>query len=377
MSLVASRSMLIRLSLLTLLASSGCVVDAAGSLTSEQLVSELSTLQPGDTLTLPAGTFAGSFTVPAGVTLRGVEAHAVVKQFQVAWAAPMNAELRHEVAAIAADILGGGWERRANDQRGKPLQRLASRHHIENPLREHALLTDILDVHDRAGAHHGDRLQHADAHLRVRGRREASRELKAFPPEHIETRQCERHRVHTRPEIHDLVIALAVCHDHADLFDEGRARGLHRDAGQHRARRVLDDPRDGAGQRRLRPGSGRDHHQNTHNGHTRKHICLHNGLLITAFTTCPSARHRAPAGADGTSRPRRRSADPWASDRQIQRMVRGRRHAALAPSAPFMLDHTLESLARTPLRCSQSRLAQEAQDRAGASRHTSRCHIAT
>jgi hypothetical protein len=71
MSLVASRSMLIRLSLLTLLATSGCVVEPAGSLTSEQLVSELSTLQPGDTLTLPAGTFSGSFIVPAGVTLRG------------------------------------------------------------------------------------------------------------------------------------------------------------------------------------------------------------------------------------------------------------------------------------------------------------------
>jgi di/tricarboxylate transporter len=46
--------MLIRLSLLTLLASSGCVVEPAGSLTSEQLVSELSTLQPGDTLLLEA-----------------------------------------------------------------------------------------------------------------------------------------------------------------------------------------------------------------------------------------------------------------------------------------------------------------------------------
>ena len=46
------------------------------------------------------------------------------------------------------------------------------------------------------------------------------------------------------PQIDEAVTAFAVRHDAADFFDEGGARGLHRNAGHRQSRAVADDADD-------------------------------------------------------------------------------------------------------------------------------------
>ena len=58
--------------------------------------------------------------------------------------------------------------------------------------------------------------------------------------------QREGHGIGAGPQIDDVVAALAVGDDGPDLFDQRRAGGFHRHAGQHRARRVSHDARDAA-----------------------------------------------------------------------------------------------------------------------------------
>src|SRR5712691_1720155 len=67
----------------------------------------------------------------------------------------------------------------------------------------------------------------------------------AFAFHRTETGQRERHRIGARPKIDDSVLAGDVAGDRADFFDEDGAGGFHGYAGQHGARRVLDDAGDG------------------------------------------------------------------------------------------------------------------------------------
>ena len=120
------------------------------------------------------------------------------------------------------------------------------------------LATDALHVHDRRFAGDRDRLlEAADAQVGVDGAGERSRQLDAFAPDGVEAGQRERDRVRAGSKIDDAVLAGAVGDGRPDLLDQCRAGGFDSDAGQHCARRVLDD----AGDRGLRMRQcGREYH---------------------------------------------------------------------------------------------------------------------
>ena len=103
-----------------------------------------------------------------------------------------------------------------------------------------------LDVDGRRLAGDRDRFrQGADLQIGVDRRDERAGQLDAFAFHRTETGQRERHRIGARPKIDDSVLAGDVAGDRADSFDEDGAGGFHSNAGQHGARRVLDDAGDG------------------------------------------------------------------------------------------------------------------------------------
>ena len=78
------------------------------------------------------------------------------------------------------------------------------------------------------------------------------RELDALPPEDAEPGEREGDGVGAGPQVDDVVAALAVARDGADLFDERGAGGFDRHPGQDSAGRVFDDSGDAAGLLRRR-----------------------------------------------------------------------------------------------------------------------------
>ncbi len=67
--------------------------------------------------------------------------------------------------------------------------------------------------------------------------------------------------IRARLQIQELIPAIAVGHRGADLFDQHRAAGFDRDAGQHAAGRIGHDATD---TRALLRHGGRGHHQRAH-----------------------------------------------------------------------------------------------------------------
>ena len=101
----------------------------------------------------------------------------------------------------------------------------------EDVLADRLLRPRALDVDDRRFAGDGDRfLERADFQVAVDRRDERARQLDAFALDGAEARQRERHRVGARPQVDDAVLAGVVADDGADLLDQDRARGFHRDA---------------------------------------------------------------------------------------------------------------------------------------------------
>src|SRR5205823_14226543 len=84
----------------------------------------------------------------------------------------------------------------------------------------------------------------SDLQLVVELRYERTRQLDAFTFVRIEALQRERDRIGSRPQILDSILAGAVRRRGAIFLNQRIARGLHRDARQHRAGRVLDRSRD-------------------------------------------------------------------------------------------------------------------------------------
>ena len=101
-------------------------------------------------------------------------------------------------------------------------------------------------------------LDRADSHLGVDGDGEACRQVDAFPLISAEPHQNEGDRVGAGSQVDDPVLALLVADHRAGLFDEDRAGGLDRYAGQHRAGGVPHDADDHTGI--LSGGRGRQQH---------------------------------------------------------------------------------------------------------------------
>ena len=80
-----------------------------------------------------------------------------------------------------------------------------------------------------------------------------ARQFDAVALHGVEAGQRERDRVDAWAQIHDLVLALTVADDRADLFDQRGARDFDGHAGHHRPGGVLDH----AGNRALRASDGR------------------------------------------------------------------------------------------------------------------------
>ena len=156
----------------------------------------------------------------------------------------------------AADLRGVAADDVLSEARGKPwgdrrdvVQVLrARRQRVEQVLRHHRLLAHVLGVDQRRRATHRDRFRDsANLEVRIHRSGEARRQLDAVPLDRTETGDGERDDVRARPQIDDVVPPLAVGDDDADLFDEHRTGGFHRDPWKHGTRCVSDGPRDAAG----------------------------------------------------------------------------------------------------------------------------------
>ena len=120
--------------------------------------------------------------------------------------------------------------------------------------RNHFLLADVLRIDQRSRSGHRDRLcKCTDLHVGVDGRRKPRGQCDPVSLERVEARQTEGHHVRAGAQADDVEAPLAVRHDGADLFDQGRTGGFHRHARQHPARRISDHSGDAA--RLLRPRS--------------------------------------------------------------------------------------------------------------------------
>ena len=169
----------------------------------------------------------------ADVPCRMEDAHAV----EIDVGANLAVETRADIPGVAAGDLEAFV---AFEPGGQRHERLYSPHtgrqRLEQIGGDHGLLASALRVDERRRAGHGDRLlEGADFHVGIHRRREPSGQLDAFPLQDAETAQREGDDIGARPQIDDVVPALVVGHDTADLFDQGRTGGFHRDARQHRA----------------------------------------------------------------------------------------------------------------------------------------------
>ena len=190
------------------------------------------------------------------------DAHAIQKPLHVRAAASVDAKRRRNLPAIATDIDGVERLHGPDDERGKGGDVLPVRKRLEDLVRDDGLLADVLNVHDRAGARYRDRLlERAHAHLGVGRCGEPCRQLNPFPLERTEAGKDERDRIGPRPQVDNLVVALVVRDDGANLFNQRWAGRFYRDPGQHAARRVSHRSPDGARRRGLRPRGAVKHQE--------------------------------------------------------------------------------------------------------------------
>ena len=106
----------------------------------------------------------------------------------------------------------------------------------------------VLHVDDRRLADHRNRLlQATDAHLGVERHGDAGLEFHAGALDGREAGERVSDGVQARDQVLETELAGAVADGRADLFDQGRARRLDRDAGQDGARRIADHARNRLG----------------------------------------------------------------------------------------------------------------------------------
>ena len=156
--------------------------------------------------------------------------------------------------ARAADDAGHEREERGVATRG--------RQRGDDLLADHRLLFGALDVDDRSLSGDGNRLlEGTDLQLGVDRNDERARELQPVALEGAEAGQRERDAVDAGPQVLDPVLAGRIGDARPHFLDQFRAGGFDGDAGQHRARGVLD----GAGNRCLRVQcGGEEHHERDH-----------------------------------------------------------------------------------------------------------------
>ncbi len=169
--------------------------------------------------------------VVALVPLRMLDPHAVVgdvlARLAMVRAADLPGVAAGDVEAFVAAEPGG--------ERHELIQALhTARQHVEQVTGDHGLFAGVRRVDQRGRARHRDRLlERPDPHVRVHRRREPRRQLDAVPLEGAKAGEREGNSIRAGPQIDDVVPALVVGDDAADLFDQGRTGGFHRDAGQH------------------------------------------------------------------------------------------------------------------------------------------------
>ena len=123
----------------------------------------------------------------------------------------------------------------------------AGRDGIQHVPRHDFLLHDVLHVDRRRLSRHGDGLgQRPDAHLDAHVCRKRRGQFDPFPLHRAEARKGERHRIHARPQVDDLVLTRAVGDGRANFLDQGRTRRFNGHAGDHGAAAVLHDAGNGA-----------------------------------------------------------------------------------------------------------------------------------
>ena len=114
----------------------------------------------------------------------------------------------------------------------------------EDVLAHRLLNLRALDVDDWRFTGHRDRLfEGADLQVAVDRRDKRAGQLDAFALDGAEARQREGNGVGAGQKIDDAVLAGIVADDRADLFNQDRARGFDRDAGQSRRRMRLSQHR--------------------------------------------------------------------------------------------------------------------------------------
>ena len=127
-----------------------------------------------------------------------------------------------------------------------------------------------MHVHDRRSAGDGQRFREvADPHLAVDLRREVRRQVDSFPLDRGEPRERERHGVHAGTQIDDLVLALLVGGDSANLFNQRRTAGFNGHTGHDRTGCIFHDARNGA----LRLGDGGHQRQPSQRDDDRRPEC--------------------------------------------------------------------------------------------------------
>jgi hypothetical protein len=187
------------------------------------------------------------------VTQRMLDAHAIKLNVRTAFAVVRPTDL----AGIGARDVESFISSKAGCQRYEIVEVLhTAREDVQQIGRDHGLFAGIAGVDERRLARHRDRFgERTDLQLCVHGSSKSGRQLDAVTPEGVEPRKREGDDISPRTQIDDVVAALAVCDDCADLLDQSRTGGFDRDAREHRSRSVFDDSRNAAGRGLLSRGN--------------------------------------------------------------------------------------------------------------------------
>ena len=201
--------------------------------------------------------------------------HAVLQRHVVNRATPMNPELRALVEA--ADTVGARLvQHGTRDHRRILTDTSGRRERIQRGTRQRRLLSNVAGVHHRGGARDGDGfLERSHPQLRIHCRREPRRQLEAFSLDHAEARQREGDGVDAGPQIDDPIQTLAVSDDGAGSVDECGTGGFHRDAAQHRTRRISYDTSHNGGVGNLCPRCRGDEKQPDDEDGTHESLDVH------------------------------------------------------------------------------------------------------
>ena len=199
------------------------------------------------------------------ITVHHVVRHAVHQEFRVGPLRSVDRDPDRGFSIAAPDVLKVCWRdgRRHEGHEGE--RALGRGHGVKKCPGDGRLLRRLLDIHQRGLTRDRDRLfDAADLQLDVQRGGEVGPQLKTLLPEDRKAGQRERDAVHAGSQLDDLVRALSVGHRRPDFFNQRRTGRLHRDARQHRSRRILHETSYGGGASSLGPGD--DGEQQTQHG---------------------------------------------------------------------------------------------------------------